>query len=55
MMKRISSILLALLLSTSVLAACGKKNNDSKETNPAETNAPETNVTETAPVETNAE
>lgn len=54
MMKRISSILLALLLSTSVLAACGKKNNDSKETNPAETNAPETNVTETAPVETNA-
>ncbi len=52
-MKRISSILLALLLSTAVLASCGK-NNETKETNAAETNAPETSVTETSVTETEA-
>ncbi len=53
MMKRISSILLALLLSTAVLASCGK-DNDGKETNAPETNAPDTSVTETNAPETNA-
>ena len=52
MMKRISSIILALLLSSTVLASCGKGGNDTKETNPAETNAPETSVTETDVPET---
>lgn len=54
MTKRISSILLALLLSASVLASCGKSNEGGKETNAPETNAPETSVTETKAPETNA-
>ncbi len=50
MIKRISSILLALLLTSTVLASCGKNNEDPKEstneTNAVETNAPETSAKE---------
>lgn len=46
MIKRISSVILALLLSTAVLASCGNNNDEGKETNAPETNAPETSVTE---------
>jgi predicted small secreted protein len=52
MMKRITSILLALLLTSTVLASCGKNNNEGKETtaesNAVETTAPETDAPEAA-------
>ncbi len=51
-MKRIISILLALLLSASVLASC--TNNDEKETANNESNITETEAGETAGSETNA-